>query len=201
MTSIIYLHGFMSSPKSEKARQTKAYIEKHYPDVELLIPQIANTIDHAVIQLKRLVAAHFTRHQKPLLLIGSSMGGFLCNWLLSEYPRRLNGRAVLINPAVAPHTFMKDYLGEHINPYTQERFSVSADHINVLRGLEPQTLSGAERYQVYLQKGDEVLDYRLAAHRYAGADLHIEEGGDHSFVDYEHHLSSILSFLLDCGRA
>jgi predicted esterase YcpF (UPF0227 family) len=197
MTSILYLHGFLSSPKSEKAQQTSAYIQKYYPTVELLIPQIANSIDNAVTQLQSVVKTHFIERQKPLLLIGSSMGGFLSNWLLSNYPQELGGRAVLINPAVAPYNLMQNYLGEHVNPYTQEQFTVDEHHIEVLRELEPTVVARPEHYQVYLQTGDEVLDYRLAEERYKGANLTIENGGDHSFVHYDQHLKSILSFLLE----
>ena len=46
-----------------------------------------------------------------------------------------------------------------------------------------------------LQTGDETLDYRQAVEHYAGADVYIEEGGDHSFVNYEAHLDGIMAFL------
>ena len=45
MSQVIYLHGFLSSPQSEKAQLTKAYVEQNVKDVILHIPQIPNTID------------------------------------------------------------------------------------------------------------------------------------------------------------
>ncbi len=47
-----------------------------------------------------------------------------------------------------------------------------------------------------LQTGDETLDYRLAVEHYQGADVVVEEGGDHSFVNYDQHLPAIMAFLL-----
>ena len=121
------------------------------------------------------------------------MGGFLSNWLVEQY----GGKAVLINPAVAPYSLMADYLGPHVNPYTQERFEVTADHIALLRAMEPESVADATAYKVLLQTGDETLDYRLAEQRYTGSDLCIEEGGDHSFQGFERHLPAIFRFLLD----
>ncbi|HCG87594.1 MAG TPA: esterase YqiA, partial [Alteromonas macleodii] len=38
MQHILYLHGFLSSPKSIKAQATKAYFEQHHANVTLHIP-------------------------------------------------------------------------------------------------------------------------------------------------------------------
>ena len=38
---------------------------------------------------------------------------------------------------------------------------------------------------VFLQSGDEVLDYRKALDFYKGADVRVEEGGCHAFNDFE----------------
>ena len=200
MNTILYLHGFLSSPQSEKAQQTLAFANQYYPDVQIITPQIPNTIDNAVGYLRDIVEEHFRQKQKPLLCIGSSMGGFLSTWLLSEYPEDLGGKAVLINPAVAPYNLMQGYLGEHTNPYSNEKFRVDAHHIDVLRSLDPSSICHPERFQVLLQTGDEVLDYRLAEERYHGAEVKIEQGGDHSFINYGKHLADIFDFLSDSAR-
>lgn len=196
MTTIIYLHGFLSSPQSVKAQQTIDYANKHHPDVDMLVPQIPNTIDFAVSYLESVIDKHFIQTSKPLLCIGSSMGGFLSNWLLEKYSDKPDSKAVLVNPAVAPYNLMQDYLGEHTNPYSQERFCVDTHHIDVLRQLESVKVSNPSRYKLLLQTGDEVLNYQLAESRYKGASIHIEQGGDHSFVDYHQHLGDVFRFLL-----
>jgi predicted esterase YcpF (UPF0227 family) len=51
-----------------------------------------------------------------------------------------------------------------------------------------------ERYLLLVETGDEVLDYRKALERYAGAAQVVVEGGDHSFQSFPGHLSRILRF-------
>lgn len=196
MTTILYLHGFLSSSQSAKAQQTLNYANQQHPDVNVLIPQIPNTIDIAVNYLEKLIETHFIQQSKPILCIGSSMGGFLSHWLIEKYASMPGCKAVLVNPAVAPHLLMQDYLGEHTNPYSQQRFVIDAEQIQILRQLEPSYISDPSRYKVMLQSGDEVLDYQLAVALYQGADIQVERGGDHSFVGYDQHLSDVFRFLL-----
>ena len=190
MSQVIYLHGFLSSPQSEKAQLTKAYVEQNVKDVILHIPQIPNTIDKVADVILPIVKP-IVADGEPLKLIGSSMGGFLSTWLIEQF----GGKAVLINPAVAPYRLMQDYMGPHQNPYTLETFEVTEAHIDILRTLEPSAIAKPECYKVLLQSGDETLDYRLAEQRYVGSDVLVEQGGNHSFVNYQRHLGDIFDFL------
>ena len=45
-----------------------------------------------------------------------------------------------------------------------------------------------------VQKGDEVLDYQQAVEKYQYCQLVVQEGGDHSFIDYETMLPKIAVF-------
>ena len=45
-----------------------------------------------------------------------------------------------------------------------------------------------------VETGDEVLDYRQAVHRYAGARQTVLPGGDHSFSRWSDYLDDILKF-------
>jgi predicted esterase YcpF (UPF0227 family) len=47
-----------------------------------------------------------------------------------------------------------------------------------------------------VQTGDEVLDYRQAVTRYAGAEQRLFPGGDHGFSSFGEHLDEALRF---CG--
>ncbi len=190
MSQVIYLHGFLSSPQSEKAQLTKVYVEQNVKDVILHIPQIPNTIDMVADVILPIVKP-IVAGGEPLKLIGSSMGGFLSTWLIEQF----GGKAVLINPAVAPYRLMQDYMGPHQNPYTLEAFEVTEAHIDILRTLEPSAIAKPECYKVLLQSGDETLDYRLAEQRYVGSDVLVEQGGNHSFVNYQRHLGDIFDFL------
>ncbi|TDF38359.1 esterase YqiA [Alteromonadaceae bacterium M269] len=189
-TTLIYLHGFLSSPQSVKAVQTKDFFAEHYPQVNFVVPQISNYPDLAIAQLRELVSQY---QNTRLRFIGSSMGGFLSTHLVSQF----GGKAVLINPAVEPHILLKDYLGEHTNPYTGEVFDLESHHMQILKELLVDPLPNPENFWALLQTEDETLDYRLAERKYQDSKLTIEQGGDHSFVGYERHLATIAEFLIE----
>ena len=123
------------------------------------------------------------------LIIGSSLGGYFATFLAEKYQLQ----AALINPAVKPFDLMQDYLGEQVNPYTQERYSIAAKHIVELKMLEQNNIS-KNNYLVMVQTGDEVLDYQQAVEKYRHCQLVIEQGGDHSFINYETILPNIALF-------
>ena len=128
----------------------------------------------------------------PAAIIGSSLGGFLATVLAEQY----GCRACLINPAVAPHKVLADYIGEYQHPVLQQRYQVRTEHMSQLASLMPLTLKRPEQYFVLLQSGDEVLDYRQALKYYQGARFELVEGGDHSFVGYQQYLTQIAEFCL-----
>jgi hypothetical protein len=193
MQHILYLHGFLSSPKSIKAQATKAYFEKHHSDVTLHIPELSNFPSKVESQLLALIESTPALLEGGLKLIGSSMGGYLSTFLLEKF----GGKAVLINPAVRPYELLQSFIGKHENPYSKEKFEIVASDMDVIKALEASSLSAPERYKVLLQTEDETLDYRLAEEKYAQSQLVIEQGGDHSFVGYENHLPAIAQFLLN----
>ena len=185
--ALIYIHGFNSSPASLKSRQTADWLSLHHPDVTFYCPRLSNEPDVAIGQLRDLVEGA----QPPVGLVGSSMGGYYATWLAERY----GVRAVLINPAVKPYELMLDYLGENANYHTGERYVLEPRHVEEVRRLEVTAPLHCDRYWVLLQTGDEVLDYRQAETRYKGCHISIEQGGDHSFQDYQRHLPEIFEFL------
>ncbi|QJR80377.1 esterase YqiA [Alteromonas pelagimontana] len=191
MSDVLYLHGFLSSPRSIKAEQTKAYIAANCPACTLHIPQLSNYPTKVVDQLLTLIETTPSLTAQGLKVIGSSMGGFLASWLVEKY----GGKAVLVNPAVKPYELLIDYLGEHVNPYNGEKFVLLDSDMGLLQSLDSAQLADPTVYRVMLQTGDTTLDYRQAQQKYASSTLLVEEGGDHSFVDYAKHLPDIAAFL------
>ena len=169
--------------------QTLEFVSANYPNLTLEIPQLANYPNDAVAIIEQQVAKH---KGKKLRFIGSSLGGFLSTFMIEKY----SGKAVLINPAVRPFELLVDFLGEQINPNTQQHFSLENKHIDELRQLDTPTLNPASDYWVLLQTADETLDYRQAETKYQDYKLSIEQGGDHSFQDFQRFLPDIFRFLL-----
>ena len=89
MASILYLHGFLSSPSSLKANQTRAYLLQHFPETVFICPELSNSPGELEGQLKTLLSDNPDLLNEGLKVIGSSMGGYLATWLssyLTIYP-------------------------------------------------------------------------------------------------------------------
>ena len=192
MSALIYLHGYLSSPKSHKALLLADYLQRHRTDLRLLVPSLPEEPEQA------LAAATATVEQAlvdaagaPVGLVGSSLGGFYAT-VLSE---RFGLRTVLINPSVLPHIRFGHYAGQpQVNPHTGREFAITASDVAALEYEVPEKIH-AHRYWLLAQKGDELLDYREAVDYYAGAQQTLEEGGDHQFQGFERHLPRVVEFL------
>ncbi|WP_273033465.1 YqiA/YcfP family alpha/beta fold hydrolase [Spongiibacter tropicus] len=188
--TVIYIHGFLSSPQSHKAQLAADYFKRHHPDIRFLVPDMPNHPAGAFARLDQLVKDELARQPDKLVLMGSSLGGFFSTVLAERYDLK----AVVVNPAVRPHERGEQFLGDYHNPYTHEPFSVTQNDIHCLAELTPAQIT-PQRYWLMVQEGDETLDYRLAVDAYAGSKQLVEPGGDHSFVGFERHLPAIVEFL------
>lgn len=186
MVNVLYIHGFNSSPQSMKAELTRQYFALNYPDIKFHCPQIAASPNAAIKQLESIIAL---ASNSTWLVMGSSLGGYFASYLAEKYQLK----AVLINPAIKPFDLMQAYLGEQVNPYTQERYQIKDQHIADLKALEQEKIS-KNNYLVMVQTGDEVLDYQQAVEKYRHCQLVIQQGGDHSFIDYENILPNVALF-------
>ncbi len=185
-TRILYIHGFNSSPGSMKALLTKDYIEKYHSSIHFHCPQIASSPLAAIGQLDNILNQY---PNDQWWLMGSSLGGYFATYLSEQYQLP----AALINPAIKPFELLSDYIGEQVNPYTQEVYRVTPEHMTQLAQLFREEIQ-QKNYQVMVQMGDEVLDYRQAVEKYPQSQLIVQKGGDHSFVNFEQMLPDIVKF-------
>ena len=122
-------------------------------------------------------------------LVGSSLGGTYATYLAEKH----GCRAVLINPAIDPHIGLRAYLGAQKNLHTGEPYELTEAHLRQWKDLQvPRITPG--RYLLIVETGDEVLDYRRAVERYAGAEQVVIEGGDHGLQSFPRQLPRILEF-------
>ncbi|NOH99102.1 esterase YqiA [Vibrio sp. 99-70-13A1] len=186
---LLYIHGFNSSSLSHKANVMRDYCATHRADVKILTPQLPSFPQQAALYLQGLVEQYKNDYQ--IALVGSSLGGYLSTWLNAHY----GFKAVVVNPAVKPYELLADYLGEQENPYTHEKYLLEPKHIDELKALEVKTLNDVSDFWLLQQVEDEVLDYRQAVDKYQGSKQTVEQGGDHSFVNFERYPEQILAFL------
>lgn len=184
---IIYLHGFNSTGNSAKGQ----YLKDHLPDIPVLTPTYHYDPEVTVKFLEQLVEETLQKSQH-LTIIGSSLGGFYAQYLAHRY----RVKSVLINPALMPLETLHDYLGENTNFYSGETYILTQTHLDALLTLDiPDPCIESVPTLLLLDKGDELLDYRVAVNRYQDcADVIIFEGGDHQFQHMPEALSKIRDF-------
>jgi predicted esterase YcpF (UPF0227 family) len=61
--------------------------------------------------------------------------------------------------------------------------------------METGPLAHPENFFAVIAKGDEVLDWREMAARYAGAKVKLLEGGDHALSDFDAHIDEVFEFI------
>ncbi len=186
---LLYIHGFNSSPFSHKAEVMRAYCEKHRSDIKVVVPRLPCYPAQAAEHLLEIVSCY--KNDYKIGLVGSSLGGYMSTWLNAQF----GFPAVLINPAVKPYELLADFLGEQQNPYTKERYLLEEVHIQQLKDMDTPILKEPKDFWLLQQTEDEVLDYRQAVEKYRDSKQTVEQGGDHSFVDFERYPAQIIQFL------
>ena len=181
---ILYLHGFNSSPQSHKAQVLGRYLAEQGLGGDYACPALPPLAGDAIRAIEKLTAG------KPgVCLVGSSLGGFYATYLAEKH----DAKAVLINPAIDPHVGLRAYLGPQKNLHTGEPYELTEAHLREWEKLYVPRVTPS-RYLLIVETGDEVLDYRRAVARYAGAEQRVVTGGDHSLQSFPEHLARILEF-------
>jgi len=182
---ILYIHGFASSGLGAKARTVRRFFGK-----EAMAPSLSYVPDLAVDTLTQIVERSGEYGEK-VGLIGSSLGGFYSLWLSQQYDLR----CVLVNPSLEPWKTLAAVRQNAVNYYDGATFEWNERHVESLKRYAVDPPIDRSKILLMLQKGDEVLDYRVALEKLEGASLILEEGGDHSFQGFEKHLPAIQDFL------
>lgn len=187
--TIIYIHGFNSSPQSLKAQLTEQFLASEHlaGQYQLLVPALSHWPAEAIVQLQALIDQ---QQGAPVLLLGSSLGGYYSLWLAEQ---NANCRAVLVNPAIYPHRLLRDWLGANENLYTHEQYQLTPEHLAQLEAIETEQLTG-QRYLLLTQTADETLDYREGVEKLAGQAQFVQPGGNHGFAEFYSLLPAICAF-------
>lgn len=188
-THLLYLHGFRSSPRSAKAQRMAGWVRANRPGLHWWCPQLPPSPNESMALVESGLAGW---PRETMAVIGSSLGGFYAT-VVAE---RSGCPAVLLNPAVNPARDLAAHVGEQVTFHDPaQRFFFRAEHVDELRALAPAAITQPQRYFAVIAKGDEVLDWREMAARYAGCRVKLLEGSDHGLSDFDDHLRDILHFL------
>lgn len=99
-TTIVYLHGYGSSPESETAKAIKLA----FPDEDFFCPHIDHSDDPLDNYIK-MCKLGFDLVEKDSIIIGSSAGGFWADLIGSSF--RI--KTILINPSLLPSINFRKY--------------------------------------------------------------------------------------------
>jgi len=180
---LIYLHGLNSSSQSYKAGMLRSRLA---PARVLAPPYPAHRPDAAITTLR----AFFEKlgHVRPVV-VGSSMGGFYGQFLARSYPF---AHLFMINPALTPWDLLHDYEGRAQITAAGATYTVDRELIESTRKYAIAEPCDSVPTTLFLDKGDEVIDYHIAERLYRGCGrLMIFDGGDHGFQHLEEAIAVI----------
>ncbi len=182
---VVYIHGFGSSGFSKKARILKEY----FGEDEVFSPSLSYVPELAIDTLNQMLT--LLLKTENVTLVGSSLGGYYATYFADKF----DIKAVLVNPSVYPYNSLAEHIGLNHSYHDSSDYSFIQAHIDSLKAYEVKSPK-AENYLVLLQSGDEVLDYQEAEKKYHDSRLIIEEGGNHSFENFESKMQMIKEFAL-----
>jgi len=187
--TLVYLHGFNSSPQTIKGRLLASAAAALQVPPRFHLPQLPPRPSEAMRIVTQWVDAHVQR-AAALTFVGSSLGGFYATWLAEKY----GARAVAINPAIRPYASLESFLGPQRNLHTGDEYELTREHLDDMQALVIARVTRAERYLLLVRSGDELLDWREAVRYYAGAWQYVGGGGDHCWSDFAPMIPVILQF-------
>jgi pimeloyl-ACP methyl ester carboxylesterase len=147
MSRILYLHGFASSPASNKARFFSKYLRDAGAQVEIL--DLADGDFEHLTLTRQLQVIERAAAAEPVALIGSSMGGYLAALYATRHPEAT--RIVLLAPAFCFARRWEERMGAAAIEEWRTTGTVSVFHYgdNRDRSLAYELLEDGRRYPDY----------------------------------------------------
>lgn len=185
--TLVYLHGFLSSPASPKAQAFARAARSR--GMRCRIPNLNfASMEDFPDALWREVA---DLKEGTWALVGSSLGGFYAALMAARVPVR----TILVNPAVCPWRHAAPYLGRTVRAADGSDVGVTAAWLEKLRELAPCGLAAPRDVLVMLTTGDEVLDGREALRAFPGSPAYVVSGSDHAVSDIARYIDALFLFL------
>ena len=185
--TLLYLHGFRSSPSSDKAIAVAQYCFEHKLPVPIM-PQLLISPLESMELCEQLITQH-----DITAVCGSSLGGFYALYLAEKYGLRCG----LINPAITP--WMDFERNDNQARYNIAELDVESNghYVDQLKSYFTPTLTHPEQCLALIGTADEVLEPHQMMSHLKGARQIIVQGADHSMSDFGGHLGELMQFVYD----
>ncbi len=171
---IINFHGFASIGDNSKHKALK----EAFPSEIILSPNLpVNPTD-----VIKLIDDIILDTKEPILLVGSSFGGFYAFYTSVIYKKH----CVLINPSLKPWRTLREAVGFHEKFVTGEKFEWKKEYLTILEELDERIKRVGvveSRLSFFLSNDDEVLDHSSIKNDYQRAEsIRYYNNCEHRFI-------------------
>ncbi|MCP4147969.1 MAG: esterase [bacterium] len=184
---IFYFHGFASSGKSWKT----GLLKEKLPEIKLIAP----TLPVNPLEVVELFEKTFSQQTEPVLVIGSSLGGFYAYYVAT----RFKIPAVILNPSLTPWSTLKGYTGMNKRYYSGETFEWKPQYLDSLNQLNKKIKTYPPQHHLlhfYLATDDGVLNHKNIPALFPKAgSIRFLENCSHSFSRFEEIIPDIAALL------
>ena len=189
--SVLYFHGFASSPKSQKIDLLRARL----PELEFDTPDMnVPSFEKLDFEMMTRLGLERAALKAPQVIVGSSLGSLIA---LEVVRRGVKAPLVLIAPAVGIGERWITKLPQG-DPVTVFNHALNADtpihrrFFEQMRGIRPEEKAPASRVSIVMGRKDESVPFHLVREVWEGWQEGIVPGsrfieiaaGDHSLVAY-----------------
>lgn len=171
-------------------------LEKNFNDIKFVSLDFSDNFKKAMEELDEQIKT-LLNEDSNLCLCASSLGGFMAMLLSIRYDLKV----ALVNPCLYPVKFVRDnhYLGAVLKNFdTGHEFKIEESDLEYLESQEAKLPEfNLKNASVFLQAGDEVLDYTYALKffmRGGVGGFSLEDGGSHGYDDFEDEVGKIVEF-------
>lgn len=185
MKILVYLHGFLSSPHSQKGLWLQDAAQKL--DCGFLAPDL----NRSPLAVKELLDDMARRHRADsLFVVGSSLGGFYAYYLAQISA----AQTVLLNPAMLPWKYAGQWLGEQ--PLDDGgTILVKTSYPEEIKALAVTENIHAQQILAVFGTADQTLDWKEGFSLLSSSARWVIEGADHRLSDFSRFGPAILDFL------
>ncbi len=178
--NFLYLHGFNSDGDGWKAQA----LRQRFPASSVFAPDLPAQPSAVLRLLEELLLTIPTTSDTPLVLLGTSLGGFYAYYLsaVKGLP------ALLFNPSLQPHETLDDRGIGEFQTWTKGRdYHFKVEYLLELAQLkqEAEKKVDVSRLRFFLAEDDEVLDLNRIPANYPEASIRWYSKAGHGFSVFE----------------
>jgi uncharacterized protein len=174
---IVYVHGFNSGVGGT----TFTTLQERFRRINLPVVGITHSYnpDEAIDELCTFVEDCMEETNGPLLIVGSSLGGFYARFIGNKYKLPV----VLVNPALDPCKSLTKYVGEVTNHSTGVTHTFPQEYVDAFKKFYVSEDGGVPlQADVVVALDDDVIDPQKAIDEFTGkVAVHVFENGGHRF--------------------